>query len=99
MIESLSRENHHGRRELSATLQREGTLLVMRIQAPSVNRKLISCEVVSEMLGMSRTYVYQLAREGKIPTYRIGRALRFDPLDIFDFMANCLDRSGKPSCT
>jgi len=99
MIESLSRENQPGRRELSATLKREGTLLVMRIQPPSENRKLISCETVSEMLGMSRAYVYQLAREGKLPTYRIGRVVRFDPLDVFNFMAKCLDRSGKPSCT
>ena len=99
MIESLARENEHGRKELTATLQREGTILVMRIQPLSVTKKLISCEVVSEMLGMSRSYVYHLAHEGKIPTYRIGRTLRFDPLDVFDFMANCLEGSGKPSCT
>ena len=36
LIESLARENEHGRKELTATLQREGTILVMRIQPPSV---------------------------------------------------------------
>lgn len=42
----------------------------------------VKAEVVAEHLGVSKKTVYKLAREGKIPSYRIGRMVRFSLEDI-----------------
>jgi excisionase family DNA binding protein len=36
---------------------------------------------------MSRTTVYQLVEAGKIPHYRIGDSIRFDPVRIASWLA------------
>lgn len=40
------------------------------------------------MLGVSRRYVWGLAREGKLPTVHIGRRLRFDSAAIDRWLAS-----------
>jgi len=40
---------------------------------------------VATMLGISRTLVYDLARRGKLPSYRFGDAIRFEPADVQAF--------------
>ncbi|MEJ2082893.1 MAG: helix-turn-helix domain-containing protein [Acidobacteriota bacterium] len=99
LIESLAPHISRLDQPINATLHREGAVLVLRIQPPAVAKKLISCEQVSEMLGVSRSSVYRLVRNGKLPTYRIGRALRFDPSDVFAFLTMCLRDQRGISCT
>ena len=41
---------------------------------------------VADMLGVSQNFVYKLAKEGKIPSYRVGRKLRFASDDIASYM-------------
>jgi excisionase family DNA binding protein len=91
----LSREDQ----PINATLRREGALLVLKIQPPAAGKKLVSCEQVSEMLGVSRSSVYRLVRDGRLPAYRIGRTLRFDTADVFSFLTRCLAGSRGMSCT
>jgi excisionase family DNA binding protein len=42
----------------------------------------IEAEIVAQILGMSRQWVYQAAIDGKIPGYRIGQAIRFRESEI-----------------
>lgn len=48
--------------------------------------KLLKAEDVAEIFDMSIDRVYQLARAYIIPSVRIGRQLRFDPIQIDEFI-------------
>ena len=39
----------------------------------------ISAPKLAQLLGVSRSYIYQLASDNRIPYLRIGHLLRFDP--------------------
>lgn len=47
---------------------------------------------VAELLGVSDKHIYELAAQGKVPAFRVGRAVRFDPQDVADWL-----RKRKPS--
>jgi len=38
---------------------------------------LLTAQKVAELLGVSPEYVWQMSREGRIPTIRLGRARRY----------------------
>ncbi len=50
--------------------------------------KLIKAGEVAEMMDIKEDHVYALARQGIIPTVRLGRRLRFSPEQIQDFIEN-----------
>jgi excisionase family DNA binding protein len=41
---------------------------------------------VAQMLNISRAFAYQLMREGKIPTVKIGRAVRVRVDDVLTYI-------------
>jgi excisionase family DNA binding protein len=41
------------------------------------SRPLLTCEELARELGLSRSHVFELAAERRIPSYRFGRSLRF----------------------
>ncbi len=86
-------------RQLTATLHRSGHFLVLKLEPLLNGRRLLSCEQVSEILGVSRAYIYHLARAGKLPAYRIGRMLRFEPDDVLGFLSDCQSQARGTSCT
>jgi excisionase family DNA binding protein len=47
-----------------------------------MTEKLFRADVLAEVLDTSTYRVYEMAREGLIPTVRIGRQVRFDPVAI-----------------
>jgi excisionase family DNA binding protein len=49
----------------------------MQTRAP-----LITAAAVVALLGISRSKVYELARGGRLPAYRIDDAVRFGPEDV-----------------
>jgi excisionase family DNA binding protein len=49
--------------------------------------KLIDINELADMLGVSRDTAYKYAREGSIPTLRIGRTWRFSPQAVREQMA------------
>jgi excisionase family DNA binding protein len=93
-LEAMAMPAHDGRGFMTASVQREGPVLVLRIESPIHSRRMLSCRQVAEMLGMSRRFVYDQAREMKLPAYRFGRVLRFDPRDVIQFLAGCLEGGG-----
>jgi excisionase family DNA binding protein len=42
-----------------------------------VSARLLNADEVAERLGMTRGFVYRLAREDRIPHVRLGRTYRF----------------------
>ena len=57
-----------------------------KAQPTSLPRLLTAREVAQMGLPLSR--VYELARTGKLPVIRFGRAMRFDPNALAEWLAN-----------
>jgi excisionase family DNA binding protein len=43
-------------------------------------------EELSELLSLSVKHLYRLAKSGRMPNYRIGGAVRFDPQAVADWL-------------
>ena len=43
---------------------------------------MLSALDVAGLLGISQSHVYELAREGSIPSYKFGTAVRFSPDEV-----------------
>lgn len=46
---------------------------------------MLTAKQVADMLGLSRSKVYDLARRGALPSYRFDGALRFEAADVEAF--------------
>ncbi len=66
---------------------------------------LLTVDQISKTLQISKVYVYKLVREKKIPTIRIGSALRFDPSAIQAWLQkstknlDCAESEGGTPCS
>jgi excisionase family DNA binding protein len=49
--------------------------------------EMITVNDVSKILKVSRIWIYKLAREKKIPCYRIESCIRFDRQEIEEWLA------------
>jgi excisionase family DNA binding protein len=47
---------------------------------------MLTAKQVAEMLGLSRSKVYELASSAKLPSYRFDGALRFESSDVETFI-------------
>ena len=50
---------------------------------------MLTIAAVSELLALSESAVRAHAKAGRLPSYRFGRAVRFDPRDVEAFKASC----------
>jgi excisionase family DNA binding protein len=48
--------------------------------------RLLTAEQVAERLGVPKSWVYARAREGRIPTVRLGRYYRFRPAALEEWI-------------
>lgn len=48
--------------------------------------QLIDCATACRILGMKKSFVYDLAKQGRLPCYRLGRSVRFSPSDLQTFV-------------
>ena len=48
--------------------------------------RMLSVRELSAVMGISGKQVYALAGRGAIPHYRIGRAVRFDPMEVAEWL-------------
>lgn len=44
--------------------------------------KLVCAAEIAELTGFTRKHIYDLAKHGAIPHYRIGGSIRFDPAKV-----------------
>jgi len=57
-------------------------------QPPGTGEGLLDSRAMSERLGVSEEQVEALARRGEIPSVRVGRYLRFDPVEVRRVLGN-----------
>lgn len=50
---------------------------------------MLTAAQVAERLGLSKRKVYELAQSGKVPCFRFGDAVRFEPADVEAFKNSC----------
>lgn len=50
---------------------------------------------LARILGMGRTVVYEMASAGRIPHFRIGTMIRFDPVQIAQWLRERVIGSAK----
>ncbi len=55
---------------------------------------LLTVREVSELLGVCERTAFELTKTGKLPAVRIGRAVRYDPGDVAEFIEACKDEGG-----
>lgn len=58
------------------------------VSEPQAPGKLVTAEVVGEAMSMRTDRVYELARTRRIPSIRIGRAMRFDLQAVRDALSS-----------
>jgi excisionase family DNA binding protein len=51
-----------------------------------VNSPLLNPEQVAELLGVSVRYVWRLGRDGELPRIKVGKYVRFDPVEVDTFI-------------
>jgi excisionase family DNA binding protein len=47
-----------------------------------MEQKLINVKELMAFLGCSRTTVFYMVRDGRLPSYKIGKFVRFDVKDV-----------------
>jgi excisionase family DNA binding protein len=57
----------------------------------------MTAEEVAQALRLGLSTVYGLARSGDLPSLLIGSAVRFDPLDVETYKAQCRRTTTKPA--
>lgn len=53
---------------------------------PASDAGLLNAREVADLLGVSHEYVWQLSREGRIPTVTLGRARRYRWASILEWL-------------
>lgn len=51
--------------------------------------ELIDVDEAAELLKMTPRFVRRLVYERKVPFFKIGRYIRFDPADLEDWLKEC----------
>jgi excisionase family DNA binding protein len=53
-----------------------------------MDKEILDIEGAADILGVSKTTIYKLAREGTIPATRVGREWRFSRSNLVDWIKN-----------
>ncbi len=56
--------------------------------------RLIKCRQAAQYLGICERKLWELAKDGRIPSVRIDRAVRFDVADLDTFIQSAKERAG-----
>jgi excisionase family DNA binding protein len=58
------------------------------IQILESKQKALTVREVVELLGVSKTHVYEMVADGRLPSFRLGRSIRIDASDIAELLRN-----------
>jgi len=64
----------------------ETLTLTKKIARDWKNRGAVTAKELAKVLGISPKTVFKLARAGRIPSFRIGTAVRFEPRLVIDWL-------------
>lgn len=57
-------------------------LLAERTEEPPAATQLVTATELARILGVPQSWVRQAARQGRVPSVRFGRYVRFDPVEV-----------------
>ena len=60
----------------------------MSVRAAMTDRLIITIREAAQLLGLSESTVYRLARENKIPVVRIGASVRVNRRQLVEWIEN-----------
>jgi excisionase family DNA binding protein len=60
--------------------------LVERIR---LHKSALTAKDLAELLGCTVRNIHMAAKKGKIPSYRVGGSVRFDPVETAEWLATC----------
>jgi excisionase family DNA binding protein len=66
---------------------------ILETQRKTKRQPFYTPKTLAEYLSISERTVYDLAARGKIPSYKVSGARRFDPRDVDEYLAK--NRTGK----
>lgn len=52
---------------------------------------------LAQLLGVSRKHVYKMAAQSSLPSFRIGRAVRFDPKQVAEWLKGKMPQRVRPT--
>lgn len=61
----------------------------------AVKGALWTAHEVADMLGVSHEYIWQLSREGRIPTVSLGRSRRYRPESVLSWLEEIESPGGR----
>lgn len=68
-----------------------GLIFMTLIEILESRKEALDVHEVADLLQVSERHIYELAAGGKLPSFRIGKIIRFDPQDVADWL-----RQNKP---
>lgn len=60
----------------------------MKVNNMAITIPLLRPQDVAKMLSLSAPRIYQLAAEGEIASFKLGKSLRFHPDDVASYVAS-----------
>src|SRR5579871_1910293 len=63
-----------------------GLVAMTLIEILESRKEALNAQQVAELLGLSKKQVYEMAATGKLPSFRIGKAVRFDAQDLAEWL-------------
>ncbi|HEV2987321.1 MAG TPA: helix-turn-helix domain-containing protein [Candidatus Angelobacter sp.] len=58
------------------------------IQILESKQKALTVREVAELLGVSKTHIYEMVADGRLPSFRLGKSIRIDASDIAELLRN-----------
>jgi len=58
------------------------------IQILESKHKALTVREVAELLGVSKTHIYEMVADGRLPSFRLGKSIRIDASDIAELLRN-----------
>ncbi len=74
--------------ERLADLDARITLAMIEQRAPAPATDLLTADQAARKLGLSRVFVYELAKLGTLRSVKLGRSVRFKPSDLDYYIAS-----------
>jgi excisionase family DNA binding protein len=56
------------------------------LQALESKEQALKAGELAKLLGVTRQHIYKMAATGDIPSFRVGRAVRFDPKQVVEWL-------------
>lgn len=85
----MSQSGNNAAHRLYMTINTPQVPLFDRPRPPGDNQYLIDVPTLAQRLGVTQRFVRRLTSEDRVPFLKIGKFIRFDPVMIEQWLADC----------